>query len=299
MNLGKTIQIFIPDGNPRSVKIAEITSRTVQAILIPRSQLDYAASRDELNNVGIYFLMGNPGDEPKAFLYVGEAEDCLIRLKQQNKAKDWWNVALAIVSKTQYFTKTHIRFLEWYCYSEAEKAGRYRLENSTVPTKPFVSESVGADLLDNFDTIRILVSTLGYPIFDQIRKPEKKDILMCKGKEAYAEGQYTEDGLVVFAGSKCNLKETRTAGSWVIGMRQDLIKDGILIQEGNVYKFTINHIFSSPSAAAATVLARRANGWREWKYMNGKTLDEVKRQGQPDEDFNNIRDDPRFKQLTE
>jgi hypothetical protein len=26
------------------------------------------------------------------------------------------------------------------------------------------------------------------------------------------------------------------------------------------------------------VLARNANGWREWKYPDGKTLDEVKRQ---------------------
>ena len=113
MSLGKTIQIYVPDGNPRSVKIAEITSRTVQIILIPRSQLDYAASRDELNNVGIYFLIDNPDDETTAFLYIGEAEDCLIRLKQQNKAKDWWNVALVIISKTQYFTKTHIKYLEW------------------------------------------------------------------------------------------------------------------------------------------------------------------------------------------
>jgi hypothetical protein len=55
MNLGKTIQIFLPDGNPRSIKIAEITSRTVQAVLIPRSKLEYAATRNELNNVGVYF----------------------------------------------------------------------------------------------------------------------------------------------------------------------------------------------------------------------------------------------------
>ena len=45
MALGKTIQIFLPDGNPRSLKIAEITSRTVQAILIPRAKLDDAARR--------------------------------------------------------------------------------------------------------------------------------------------------------------------------------------------------------------------------------------------------------------
>jgi hypothetical protein len=30
-------QVFLPDGNPRGLKIAEITSRTVQVILIPRT----------------------------------------------------------------------------------------------------------------------------------------------------------------------------------------------------------------------------------------------------------------------
>ena len=32
MAIGTTIQVFLPDGNPRSLKIAEITSRTIQAI---------------------------------------------------------------------------------------------------------------------------------------------------------------------------------------------------------------------------------------------------------------------------
>ncbi len=283
MNKAKTIQIFLPDGNPRSVKIAEITSRTIQTMLIPRSQLELASTRNELANVGIYFLIGNPDEDSKPLLYIGEAEVCLNRLKQQNKSKDFWDMALVVISKTQYFTKTHIKYLEWFCHTEAEKVARYRLENSSIPSKPYISESMEADLLDNYETIKILVSTLGYPIFDQIKKPERKDILICKGKEGLAEGEYTEDGLIVFAESKCNLKESRTAGTWVIGMRQKLIDSGILVQKDNIYAFTADHIFSSPSAAAAVVLARRANGWIEWKYKNGKTLDEVKRQNKTKE----------------
>jgi hypothetical protein len=135
-----------------------------------------------------------------------------------------------------------------------------------------------ADLLDNFDTIKILVSTLSYPIFDSIKKPGGKDILICKSKDAYAEGEYTEDGLIVFKESKCNLTVTRTLGNSVRILRKKFIDIGILIQDGNVYKFTDNQTFSSPSAAAATVLGRSANGWIEWKYKSGKTLDEVKRQ---------------------
>ena len=35
---------------------------------------------------------------------------------------------------------------------------------------------------------------------------------------------------------------------------------------------------ASPSAAAGAVLARRANGWTEWKDESGNTLDLLKRQ---------------------
>lgn len=276
---GKTIQIYLPDGNPRGVKIADITSRTVQTILIPRSSLDEVAQRNELQNVGIYFLIGSAGDSPKPTLYVGEAENCLSRLKQHNKTKDFWNTAIVAISKTQFFTKSHIKYLEWYCHETAIQADRYTLENSQLPSKPYISEPVEVDLMDNFDTIKILVSTLGFPIFDSIAKPKlKKDILTCKGKAAVAQGEYTEDGMVVFAGSTANVDETKTIQAWITNTRQSLLEKGIFKQEGNVYKFTENYIFSSPSGAAGVVLGRTANGWIEWKYQDGKTLDEVKRQ---------------------
>lgn len=274
--IGKTIQIYLPDGNPRSLKIAEITSRTVSAILIPRSKLEEAAKREELNNVGVYLLFGSEDSKPQ--IYIGEAENCLSRLKQHNKSKDFWTHAVAFISKTQYFTKTHIKFLEWLCCEVATKANRYSLENGNTPSKPHVSESVEADLHDNFETIQILASTLGYPVFDEIKKPKTKEIILCKGKDAYAEGEYSEDGIIVFSESKCNLRESKTAGSWVIGMRSELKESGVLTEKEGVLVFTKDHIFSSPSASAAVVLARRANGWIEWKYKDGKTLDEVKRQ---------------------
>jgi hypothetical protein len=277
MNIGKTIQIFLPDGNPRSVKIAEITSRTVQAILIPRTKLEYIFSREELNNVGVYLLIGNPEEDVKPLLYVGEAEECKARLKQHNSSKDFWNYAIAIISKTHYFTKTHIKYLESFMYKEASRINRYKLDNNSISTMPFVSESMEADLLDNFDTIKILVSTLGFPIFDEIKTATKTDLLYCKGKDALATGQLTDEGFLVMAGSKCNLKESNTAGTWVINIRARLVEEKILKVNGNVYEFISDYQFGSPSAAAGAVLARRANGWIEWKYKNGKSLDEVKR----------------------
>nr|WP_321466413.1 GIY-YIG nuclease family protein [uncultured Desulfobulbus sp.] len=276
---GKTIQIFLPDGNPRGVKIADITSRTVQTMLIPRSSLEDVATRSEVQSVGVYFLIGSSDEGAKPILYIGEAENCFSRLKQHNKTKDFWNVAIIAVSKTQFFTKSHVKFLEWYCHAEALNADRYSLENNQVPTKPYIPEPVEVDLMDNFDTIKILVSTLGYPIFDSIVKSkQKKDILTCKGKDALAQGEYAEDGLVVFAGSTCNKSESKSIQNWITTTRKKLLDQNILQEDGDVLKFTSNYIFSSPSGAAGTVLGRNANGWIEWKYQDGKTLDEVKRQ---------------------
>lgn len=276
--LGKTIQIFLPDGNPRGVRIAEFTSRTVQAILVPRAQLDFACSRPELSNVGMYFLIGEQGAGAQSQLYIGEAEDCATRLKQHNKQKDWWTFALACISKTAAFTKTHVKYLEWYCHQEAVSTGRFKVDNSTVPTKSHVSESMQADLMDHFDTLRILTSALGYPLFDKIQKAAPQDQLICKGKKALARGEYTEDGLVVFSGSIANREFAPGSPAYLDTIRQQMLKDGEFeILGPDTWRLTKDHIFPSPSQAAAVMLARNANGWTEWKYPDGRTLDEVKR----------------------
>ena len=100
----------------------------VQTLLIPRLALDEVAKRDEIQNVGIYFLIGTTGDGAKPILYVGEAENCLTRLKQHNKSKGFWNTAIVAISKTQCFTKPHVKYLEWYCHESAKKADRYPLK---------------------------------------------------------------------------------------------------------------------------------------------------------------------------
>lgn len=276
MNKGKTIQIFLPDGNPRGVRIADVTRGTVKCLSISRSNLEYGYKREELINVGIYFLVGI-SDDGKNQVYIGEAENCLKRIKQHNQSKDFWNVVLALVSKTGFFTKSHIKYLEWLCHKEAVEANRFILQNSSKPTKPHISESLEADLLKDFEEIKLLVSTLGFPFFDTIKKPIKKNLLFCKGRDAKAEGEFIEDGLVVFSGSICNKNLSKSSQNWLAKIRKQLIDSGVLKLDGNVYRFTSDHIFSSPSAAAASVLARSANGWSEWKSREGKTLNELYR----------------------
>jgi hypothetical protein len=273
----QTIQIFLPDGNPTSIKIADLTNRMVTAVLIPRNKLIEIGIREEVRKYGIYFLFGGEEEKAKPIVYIGETEDCFERIKTHNKNKDFWNYAVIISSKTNTFTKSHVKYLEYLCIKNAGEIGRFDTDNQSTPSKPYVTESMEADLLDNYETIKILLATLGFPLFEEIRKTaiKKKEILYCRGKDAIAEGDMIDDGFVVFKGSKANKDETNTAGEWVIGMRKKLVESKIMALENNVYLFIEDYIFGSPSAAAAAVLGRRANGWTEWKNKSGKTIDSL------------------------
>jgi|BioPla2DNA2_1021312.scaffolds.fasta_scaffold51893_2 hypothetical protein len=282
----QTIQIFLPDGNPTSIKIADLTNRTITAVLVPRNKLSEVGLREEVRKYGIYFLFGLNEEKAKPMVYIGETEDCFVRIKTHNKNKDFWNHAVIISSKTNTFTKAHVKYLEYLCVKNALEVGRYDTENQTSPAKPYVTESMEADLLDNYETIKVLLATLGYPVFEEIRKSsvKEKEILYCKGKDAVAEGDMIDDGFVVFKGSKANKNETKTAGSWVVNMRSKLIESKILIEQENVLMFSQDYIFGSPSAAAMAVLGRRANGWTEWKNKDGISIDKIFREVETETD---------------
>lgn len=274
----QTIQIFLPDGSPTSIREAEITSRLVKAILFPRNKIQEVSQREMVRYTGVYFLFGPSEDGTKPIVYIGEGEDCFNRIQSHNREKDFWTHCVIVVSKTNDYNKADSKFLEHYCIKKAEEIGRYKLYNGTGSNKLSISESREHDLLDNFETAKILLATLGYPIFEEKRKATtQKELFYCKGKDASAIGELTDDGFLVYKGSKSNLKETKSIGSWVSRIRKQLIEDTILKEENGLYIFQSDYVFNSPSAAAAIILARAANGWTEWKDKNGKTLDELKR----------------------
>ena len=276
----KTVQIFLPNGNARGVRIAEITSRTVQAVQIPRSTLSAAKSRGEVQRVGVYFLFGAPDEDTgKPVAYVGEAENCFERIAEHHRSKDFWKTAVVVTSKTMSFTKGHARYLEYDCLRAAEEAGRYRLKNTQTPAEPHIPEPMQAELRDNFGTIRTLLSMLGVPILDPLSNTNQRRLLKCSGRGAEATGEYTEEGLVVFEGSITSDDIAPSARDTVQRRRQRLIEDGVLVRrEDGHLRFTENHAFNSPSGAAVILQGMHVNGWEAWTDQQGRTLDELERQ---------------------
>lgn len=277
----QTIQIFLPDGNPRGIKIAEITNRTIKAILFPRNQFEAILQRPELANVGFYFLFG-VADNGHEMAYIGEAEDCAERLKQHQRNKDFWNYAVVIISQTHAFTKTHVKYLEYVAIKKAGEINRYELDNSAVPNKPHITESMEADAEDCFEIAKVLLSTLGFPLFDSVAREvvasAPVDVYKLKGNGVEAEGSLVDDGFVVFKDSRAKATTVPSCHNFLINLRNELVQNGILVQDGEAYRFTEDYIFSSPSTAGGVILDRSTNGWTKWRNVNGKTLDEMKRQ---------------------
>jgi hypothetical protein len=274
----QTIQFFLPQGEPRGIRIADITTRIVQAVLVPRSKLAEAAKREEIKSVGVYFLFGEPEEAAKPVVYIGEAEDCYKRFMQHNANKDFWHTAVAIVSKTGSFTKAHAKYLEWHGIKQAKEVGRFQVANGNEGGEPFVTEPMLADLMDAFDTLNILTSALGFPLFEARPQATAEDVFLLSGKDFEARGQLVEDGFTVFAGSKVRKEIAPSAAKWLQATRQELQASGVLADDGGQLVFKEDHTFKTPSGAATAILGRNANGWREWKSKFGGTLDEVKRQ---------------------
>lgn len=279
----QTIQIFLPSGDPRGVRIADITTRIVRVIEIPRSQLSEFSKTSEAQQVGVYFLIGELSEAGLPRVYIGQSGNLGTRLGQHNQNKDFWNRALVVISLTNNMTQTHALFLEWFALAEATKAGRYSLENGNTGARPHTPAPLEADCHEIHETAAILLATLGQPIFEPLTNAPtskgEKELFYCNGSGANGIGEYTTEGFVVHKGSRGRVESVASfQGTSGERFRASLLAEGILAIQDGIVIFTRDHLFSSPSMAAIALQGRSANGWTEWKLANGKTLDEVKRQ---------------------
>lgn len=283
MSTPKTIQIFLPHGDPRGIRVSEITTRIVQVIEVPRSLLSEFFKMPESNQVAVYFLFGESVDGEEQKVYIGQTGDLRGRLAIHNREKDFWERALVLISKTNSLTQTHALFLEWHCLQASRKAGRYADENGNNGSKPHTPTPMEADCLEIFETGQVLMASLGFPIFDPVIVTQDSGVeeeFFCRSSGAQGRGVYTSEGFVVRKGSIGRRENVPsiigTAGE---RLRARLLESGVMRPEGDASLiFERDHLFRSPSMAALSLMGRSANGWVEWKNKEGKTLDAIKRQ---------------------
>ncbi|MDP1740801.1 GIY-YIG nuclease family protein [Polaromonas sp.] len=295
----RTIQIFLPAGDPRGIRVAALTTNIVQVIEVPRPLMSQFLQMPESRQVGVYYLIGDDEEKDRPAVYIGQTGALGKRLNEHDldPKREFWNRALVAISLTHSLTQTHAMYLEWRGIQQANSAQRYLVENGNAGSKPHTPAWLEADCQEIFDTIRTLVATMGQPVFEPLAtrrdvmdgpggahleiatKPDAQVSVRCKGAGVEAVGDYTEEGMVILKGSRARADVAKSMIPMSAGKnRQRLIDIGDLRLDGESYVFQRDVLFGSPSGASDVVLGRSSNGWMEWKDSSGKTLDELKRQ---------------------
>lgn len=274
-----TIKLFLPRGDAKSLRTAEISNWTGKAIAAPRTELDALLAREELDKAGVYILTGSDPRTNLPQAYIGEAEVIRERLRQ-HRAREFWVSAVVFVSKDENLTKAHVRYLESRLLAEASEARRFTLEQNQAGGAK-LPESDREDMEVFLSRIRQLLPVLGsdllVPLVQAAEKTAPGLVLFCRIKDAEARGQRTADGFVVFEGSTAVQAERPSAANypWVIARRKQLIADGTLIAKNGVLAFTRDTEFASPSAAAVVIHGGSANGLIAWKAQDGRELKDL------------------------
>lgn len=274
---GKTIKLFLIDGDPNGRMTGELSNWTGKAYKIPRIKVKDCVDRPDLTNPGIYLLFGKD-ETGKDLVYIGEAETVLKRLTQHLTQKDFWNEAIVFISKDENLNKAHIKYLENGLYEIAKSVNRYQIDNSTIPTQSSIAESDRAEMEEFIENIKILISTLGHKVFEKkrevktLQQQDQETFYISAARGADAQGEPTSDGFVVLKGSKVAGSTVPSITSNFKRLRDTLIENGVIKKTNGIFEITEDYVFSSPSTAAVIVLGRNANGLTEWKLKDGTSL---------------------------
>lgn len=275
---GKTIRLFLVDGNTNGLITAELSNWTGIGLKVPRIKLKDYYSRPEFHKPGVYLLLGkdeNNNDQDAA--YIGEAEIISERLSNHLANKEFWNEVVFFSSKDKYLNKASIKYLEHRLHDIASKVGRYNI-NQNTPTRSELSEAEQAELEEFLMNVKLLTSTLGHKIFETLEETlesgeDKDQIFFCKnGAGAKASGSPSTEGFIIFKDSIFISQEQPSLTESIRNERSKMISEGVLKQNGDFLELLKHYTVNSSSRAAAMVLARSASGPLEWKTEKGIQL---------------------------
>lgn len=242
--------------------------------------------RAEAKKPGSYILLGNNLEHTTEITaYIGEGEPVESRLKAHaagKHQKDFWDKAIVFTSKDDYITKTQIQYLESEIYRLALEAGKVKLDNAQMPTKPNLSEVDNSEMKQFLDGAKLILSSVGIDILEsqkivqnEIRK-SKERIFHFKIKNAIAKMKIRDEKFIVLKGSAAVIENRNSASESIIKMRQRLENDGVMKKDQSemFFVFEKDYIFNSPSYAGAVIAGGEENGRIGWKY-NGKSLSQI------------------------
>lgn len=311
----RSINIFLLDGDPNGIRVAQIMMSTIQAIAFRRNKLgEVRKTFSEIERPGVYILIGEDEAEPdRQIAYIGESEAIGERLATHNSnkvgrdSKDFWTDTVVLISKDENLTKSHARYVEACLIRNTGNNPRWLLPNTNMPSGnagklPLPDRAAMDEFVDQTKT---LVGALGWDLFREVRGRPNEPVLtsleaqpspqppspvfVFRGDGYAATMTLSPSGdFVVLAGSKARVRTTATIPRGTVSLRKTLMDAGVIREEDGFLIFDNDYSFSSVSAAAATVIGAAANGRILWKLPDGRTYGDW----EANEDGRAVQDDP-------
>lgn len=295
MSRGKSINLFLMDGDANGRIKCTLANWTGIAYKIPRTEIDKCKERDDLKQSGVYFLFGISDTTGVPVVYIGQAgarkngEGILNRLQEhkRNPEKDYWTEAVVFTTSNNSFGPTEISYLENRFCNLALTAKRYEVKNGNDPSQGNITEEKESELEEFVDYAKIIMGTLGHKVFVPLNHSTSSDDITVTNDNSFSDTEFfltrsikqygitvnatakqTPEGFVVLAGSVISPQNDKTISSGVEKCRQNAkINENHILQE--------DVLFNSPSSAAMFVIGKSANGWTSWKTKDGKTLHDL------------------------
>ncbi|GEN82869.1 hypothetical protein SLU01_11810 [Sporosarcina luteola] len=161
-------------------------------------------------------------------------------------------------------------------------AGRYIVKNGNEPTSGNITEEKESELEEFIDYAKLVMGTLGHKVFEKLadmkvksetqETPDTDELLLYLKRNSGKSGilieakcKQTNEGFVVLKGS-----HIETIDSNSIPPAIKVSREKARIDENGILQEDV--LFRSPSYAAAFVVGGHANGLKQWKTEDGKTL---------------------------
>ena len=248
-----------------------------QLLLASRAQLGEVVTRKEANRPGVYFLRSENGNRSK--IYVGNTMEPPHSIRIYND-QNWWE-QIVVLSTTDVCSldSKDVIYLQSKLIKRAKDADRTDLCNSQILSPPQLSKFHQLRMEHFFDQTLMILPMLG---IDDFTGDTERSLagdaqifhMTLPGDLGEACAVYlTAKKFVVLAGSSAR-REWVGKSSGNDGPKErhaQLLRDGILVLDGDRCRFAQDYEFAAVSTAAKVVAGAPRSGTRNWRIPGQTT----------------------------
>lgn len=271
-----TVTTTLYDGKYDGPQVSTLFGEGCSMYVIPRKDLKFISSHDEMKKPALYVLIGSESGSPAA--YIGQTDDFSHRIKDHDYKKPFWTIALAFMREGNPLTSNDVKYLEYLGYKAAVDVGTYSTgQNKQDIKEPTVNQWEEDSNCSFFEKCRFLADFRGYHVFTKVTgtvlPPPQRKMFTLRCRLTEARGYIDGDGFVVVKDSRIDPAVTK----WLAERaskekeRNDLLSSNATMADG-VWVLERDIPFESAHMAGVFCVAGSVNAMKVWKDEENRPL---------------------------